>query len=194
MNPTAPTSKEPAMVDTTPVSLDNRVVIITGAGGGLGRCHALLMADRGARIVVNDLGGTASGEGSDASAADKVVAEIEAAGGVAVANHDSVATPEGGEAIVQTALDSFGQVDVVVNNAGIPEGSVVREDDPGGHRRCDRRAPEGLVPRESPGVRGHEGTRASADSSIRPRPPGCSATSGRPTTAPPRWASSACRT
>jgi NAD(P)-dependent dehydrogenase (short-subunit alcohol dehydrogenase family) len=107
------------MADTTPVSLDNRVVVITGAGGGLGRCHALLMAERGARIVVNDLGGTADGQGSDESAANKVVAEIEEKGGVAVANHDSVATPEGGEAIVQTALDEFGQVDVVVNNAGI---------------------------------------------------------------------------
>ena len=107
------------MADPTPVSLDNRVVLITGAGGGLGRCHALLMAERGARIVVNDLGGTADGQGSDESAANKVVAEIEEKGGVAVANHDSVATPEGGEAIVQTALDEFGQVDVVVNNAGI---------------------------------------------------------------------------
>ncbi len=107
------------MSDPTPVSLDNRVVVITGAGGGLGRCHALLMAERGARIVVNDLGGTADGQGSDESAANKVVAEIEEKGGVAVANHDSVATPEGGEAIVQTALDEFGQVDVVVNNAGI---------------------------------------------------------------------------
>jgi NAD(P)-dependent dehydrogenase (short-subunit alcohol dehydrogenase family) len=107
------------MADPTPVSLDNRVVVITGAGGGLGRCHALLMAERGARIVVNDLGGTADGKGSDESAANKVVAEIEEKGGVAVANHDSVATPEGGESIVQTALDEFGQVDVVVNNAGI---------------------------------------------------------------------------
>ena len=107
------------MADPTPVSLDNRVVVITGAGGGLGRCHALLMAERGARIVVNDLGGTADGQGSDESAANKVVAEIEDKGGVAVANHDSVATPEGGEAILQTALDEFGQVDVVVNNAGI---------------------------------------------------------------------------
>ncbi|MCP4436573.1 MAG: SDR family oxidoreductase [Actinomycetia bacterium] len=107
------------MAETDPVSLDNKVVIITGAGGGLGRCHALLMAQRGARIVVNDLGGTADGQGSDESAANKVVAEIESAGGVAVANHDSVATADGGEAIVQAALDAYGQVDVVVNNAGI---------------------------------------------------------------------------
>jgi len=105
--------------DQPQVSLDNRVAIVTGAGGGLGRCHALLLAERGARVVVNDLGGSASGEGSDETAADRVVAEIEAAGGVAVANHDSVATAEGGEAIVAAALDAFGQVDVVVNNAGI---------------------------------------------------------------------------
>ncbi len=104
---------------TEQVSFDNRVAIITGAGGGLGRCHALLMAERGARVVVNDLGGSASGEGADATPADKVVAEIESAGGVAVANHDSVATAEGGEAVVQAALDAFGQIDVVVNNAGI---------------------------------------------------------------------------
>jgi NAD(P)-dependent dehydrogenase (short-subunit alcohol dehydrogenase family) len=95
-----------------------RVAIVTGAGGGLGRAHALLLADRGARVVVNDLGGTKAGEGADATAAEKVVAEITAAGGEAVANHDSVSTPEGGEAIVQTALDAYGTVDIVVNNAG----------------------------------------------------------------------------
>lgn len=101
------------------VTFDNKVAVITGAGGGLGRCHALLLAERGARVVVNDVGGSAAGEGADASPADSVVKEIEAAGGVAVANYDSVATPEGGRAIVQTALDEFGQIDIVVNNAGI---------------------------------------------------------------------------
>jgi NAD(P)-dependent dehydrogenase (short-subunit alcohol dehydrogenase family) len=101
------------------VTFDNKVAIVTGAGGGLGRSHALLFAERGARVVVNDLGGTVHGEGADVSAADAVVKEIEAAGGTAVANYDSVATAEGGAAIVQTALDAFGQVDVVVNNAGI---------------------------------------------------------------------------
>ncbi len=100
------------------ISFDNQVAVITGAGGGLGRCHALLLAERGARVVVNDLGGTAAGEGSDVTSADRVVAEIEEAGGVAVANHDSVATAAGGEAIVETALDAFGQIDIVVNNAG----------------------------------------------------------------------------
>jgi NAD(P)-dependent dehydrogenase (short-subunit alcohol dehydrogenase family) len=97
---------------------EGRVAVVTGAGGGLGRSHALLLAERGARVVVNDLGGTAAGQGSDATAAEKVAAEINEAGGIAVANHDSVATPEGGRAIVQTALDAFGTVDIVVNNAG----------------------------------------------------------------------------
>jgi len=98
---------------------DGKVAIITGAGGGLGRQHALLMASRGALIVVNDLGGSVDGTGASASAAQKVVEEIRAAGGEAVADTNSVATPEGGKAIVQTAIDAFGRVDIVVNNAGI---------------------------------------------------------------------------
>ena len=101
------------------IGYDNKVAIITGAGGGLGREHALLLASRGARIVVNDLGGSVDGSGSEAGPAQQVVEEIEAAGGEAVANTDSVATPEGGEAIVQTAIDAFGRVDIVINNAGI---------------------------------------------------------------------------
>ena len=103
----------------TELRYDERVAIITGAGGGLGRSHALLLASRGAMVVVNDLGGAIDGTGSDKGAAQLVVDEITAAGGIAVANTDSVATPEGGEAIVQTALDEFGRVDIVVNNAGI---------------------------------------------------------------------------
>jgi NAD(P)-dependent dehydrogenase (short-subunit alcohol dehydrogenase family) len=101
------------------VTFEGKVAIITGAGGGLGREHALLMAERGARIVVNDLGGSTDGTGSSDTAADKVVKEIVDAGGEAVANHDSVASAAGGEAIVQSALDAFGTVDIVVNNAGI---------------------------------------------------------------------------
>jgi NAD(P)-dependent dehydrogenase (short-subunit alcohol dehydrogenase family) len=101
------------------LGFDGKVAIITGAGGGLGREHALLMAGRGALIVVNDLGGAVDGTGSDKGAAQLVVDEIVAAGGEAVANSDSVATAEGGEAIVQTAVDSFGKVDIVINNAGI---------------------------------------------------------------------------
>jgi NAD(P)-dependent dehydrogenase (short-subunit alcohol dehydrogenase family) len=98
---------------------DGKVAIITGAGGGLGRQHALLLARRGALVVVNDLGGNIDGTGGDASAAQKVVDEIKAAGGEAVADHNSVATPEGGTAIVKTAVDTFGRIDIVVNNAGI---------------------------------------------------------------------------
>ena len=95
---------------------DGRVAIVTGAGGGLGRSHALLLASRGAKVVVNDLGGSFTGEGKSGGAADKVVAEIKAAGGEAVANYDSV---EDGDKIVKTAIDAFGRIDIVVNNAGI---------------------------------------------------------------------------
>ena len=101
------------------LGFDGKVAIITGAGGGLGRQHALLMASRGALIVVNDLGGSVDGTGASTSAAQKVVDEIKAAGGEAVADTNSVATPEGGEAIVQSAIDAYGRVDIVINNAGI---------------------------------------------------------------------------
>ncbi len=101
------------------LGFDGKVAIITGAGGGLGRQHALMMAARGALIVVNDLGGSVDGSGSDKGAAQLVVDEIVAAGGEAVANTDSVASPEGGENIVKTAVDTFGKVDIVINNAGI---------------------------------------------------------------------------
>ena len=104
---------------TEALGFDGKVAIITGAGGGLGRQHALLMASRGALVVVNDLGGAVDGTGSDKGAADKVVDEIEALGGEAVADTNSVATAESGEAIVQSALDAFGTVDIVINNAGI---------------------------------------------------------------------------
>ena len=101
------------------VGFDGQVVIITGAGGGLGREHALLLAARGCRVVVNDLGGAVDGTGGDAGPAQRVVDEITAAGGEAVADTNSVATAEGGAAIVQSALDAYGRVDIVVNNAGI---------------------------------------------------------------------------
>ena len=101
------------------IRFDNRVAIVTGAGGGLGREHALLLGRRGAKVVVNDLGGAVDGSGSGQTMADQVVEEIRAAGGEAIANYDSVTTPEGGEAIVKAALDAFGSVDIVINNAGI---------------------------------------------------------------------------
>jgi NAD(P)-dependent dehydrogenase (short-subunit alcohol dehydrogenase family) len=103
----------------TDLGFDGRVAIITGAGGGLGKQHALLLASRGARVVVNDVGGSVSGEGSDKGPAETVVDEIRQLGGEAVSDSHSVSTPEGGEAIVQTAIDAFGSVDIVVNNAGI---------------------------------------------------------------------------
>jgi NAD(P)-dependent dehydrogenase (short-subunit alcohol dehydrogenase family) len=101
------------------IRFDNRVAIVTGAGAGLGRTYAIALAERGAKVVVNDLGGSRDGSGSGTSAADMVVEEIKKAGGEAVANYDSVATVAGGENIVKTAVDSFGKVDIVINNAGI---------------------------------------------------------------------------
>jgi NAD(P)-dependent dehydrogenase (short-subunit alcohol dehydrogenase family) len=98
---------------------DGKVAIVTGAGAGLGRSHALLLASRGAAVVVNDIGGSVSGGGRDAGPADAVVAEIRAAGGTAIADTHSVATEAGGTALVKTALDAYGRVDVLVNNAGI---------------------------------------------------------------------------
>ncbi len=101
------------------VRFDDRVAIVTGAGAGLGKTYALGLAKRGAKVVVNDLGGSRDGSGSGSSAADVVVEEIKAAGGEAAANYDSVATIEGGQNIVKTAVDNFGKVDIVINNAGI---------------------------------------------------------------------------
>jgi len=103
---------------TPAIRFDNRVAIVTGAGGGLGRTYAIELAARGAAVVVNDLGGSFDGKGSSTSMADKVVAEIKAAGGKAVASYDSVSTSAGGEAIVKTALEAFGGVDVLISNAG----------------------------------------------------------------------------
>ena len=97
---------------------DNRVAVITGAGRGLGKAYALLLASRGARVVVNDPGVSLKGDGVDAGPAQEVVNEIKAAGGDAVVNTDSVATPEGGKAIIQSAIDHYGRVDILIHNAG----------------------------------------------------------------------------
>jgi NAD(P)-dependent dehydrogenase (short-subunit alcohol dehydrogenase family) len=97
---------------------DDRVAVVTGGGRGLGRSYALLLASQGAKVVVNDPGGSIGGDGTDATPADQVVREITAAGGEAVASTESVATPEGGKAIVGTALERYGRIDILVHNAG----------------------------------------------------------------------------
>ncbi|HQL01677.1 MAG TPA: SDR family NAD(P)-dependent oxidoreductase, partial [Smithellaceae bacterium] len=108
------------MVAKNKIRFDGRVAIVTGAGGGLGRVYALELGKRGAKVVVNDFGGARDGSGTGAAGpADKVVDEIKAAGGEAVANYDNVATPEGGAGITKTAVDAFGKVDILINNAGI---------------------------------------------------------------------------
>jgi NAD(P)-dependent dehydrogenase (short-subunit alcohol dehydrogenase family) len=101
------------------ISFKNQVAIVTGAGGGLGRCHALELARRGAKVVVNDFGGSADGSGHSATPAQKVVDEILAAGGEAIANHASVSDEQGAASIVQDAMDNWGRIDIVINNAGI---------------------------------------------------------------------------
>jgi len=114
----APVPGGAALLDQ--ISYKGRVAVITGAGAGLGRAYALELARRGAKVVVNDLGGSRDGSGTgSASAADAVVQEIRQGGGEAVASYDSVSTPEGGEAIIQTAVRAFGRVDILINNAGI---------------------------------------------------------------------------
>jgi NAD(P)-dependent dehydrogenase (short-subunit alcohol dehydrogenase family) len=99
--------------------LDGKVAIVTGAGRGIGRGEALLLAQEGCRVVVNDIGGSPAGEGADQSPADEVVAEIKKMGGDGLANYDNVASMEGGERMVKSALDTFGRLDILVNNAGI---------------------------------------------------------------------------
>ena len=106
---------------------DGRVAVVTGSGRGLGRSHALLLAAKGAKVVVNDVGGSMKGEGVDLGPAAEVVAEIRAAGGEAIANTDSVATQEGGRAIVQAALDEWGRIDVLIHNAGNVRYGTIRE-------------------------------------------------------------------
>lgn len=103
---------------TPPLRFDGRVAVVTGGGRGLGRAYCLLLASLGCKVVVNDLGGAIRGDGPDTTVAQALVDEIVAAGGEAIANADSVATPEGGRAIVQAALDAWGRIDVLIHNAG----------------------------------------------------------------------------
>ena len=101
------------------ISFENQVAIVTGAGGGLGRCHALELAKRGAKVVVNDLGGAMDGTGGSSAAAEAVVAEIKAAGGEAIANGGSVSDRVGAKSMVDDAMNTWGRVDILINNAGI---------------------------------------------------------------------------
>ncbi|MFT3859594.1 MAG: SDR family NAD(P)-dependent oxidoreductase [Aquabacterium sp.] len=116
-------TETPSESPVSPLRLDGRVAIVTGAGGGLGRSHALLLASRGAKVLVNDLGaardGSVAGGAPGESAADKVVAEIRAAGGEALANHGSVTDPAAVQAMVDQAMQAWGRIDILVNNAGI---------------------------------------------------------------------------
>jgi NAD(P)-dependent dehydrogenase (short-subunit alcohol dehydrogenase family) len=114
---------------TDELRFDERVAIVTGAGRGLGRAHALLLAARGAKVVVNDVGGSKEGVGSDAGPANDVVEEIRRAGGAAVANTDSVGTEEGCRSLVESAVREFGRIDVIVNNAGISRWATFPEAD-----------------------------------------------------------------
>ncbi len=113
----------------SPLRFDGRVAVVTGAGRGIGRAHARLLAERGASVVVNDLGGSMAGEGSDAGPASAVVAEIGEVGGVAVADTNDVAVVAGAEALVNAAVDRFGRIDILVNNAGIIRWRRVEEAD-----------------------------------------------------------------
>jgi NAD(P)-dependent dehydrogenase (short-subunit alcohol dehydrogenase family) len=110
-----------------PLRFDDRVAVITGAGRGLGRAHALLLASRGARLVVDDTGGSLKGEGVDTGPAEDVAREIRARGGDAVSCSASVATPEGARAIVETALERYGRLDVLIHNAGIVRAAPLKE-------------------------------------------------------------------
>jgi NAD(P)-dependent dehydrogenase (short-subunit alcohol dehydrogenase family) len=107
------------VVTSNELRFHEQVAVISGAGGGLGKQYALLLASRGARIVVNDIGGSVTGDGSNTEVANAVAEEIRQWGGEAVADSHSVTTPEGGQAIVDTALRTWGRVDIVINNAGI---------------------------------------------------------------------------
>ena len=175
--------------------LQDRVAIITGAGRGIGREHALLFASLGAKVVVNDLGGAVDGSGADMSAAQSVVDEITAAGGQAVANTESVSSFEGAKAMVEQAVSTFGDLHVVVNNAGILRDRMLVSMSEQEFDDVIARAPQGHVQRHPPrggllarrGQGGHDHRPGHRQHQLRGRV--CTATSARPTTRPPRRAS-----
>ena len=176
-------------------ALDGRVAIITGAGRGIGREHALLFAHEGAKVVVNDLGGAADGTGGDVTPGAEVVNEIVAAGGEAVANGDSVSSWEGAQRLVNAAIEAFGDLDILVNNAGILRDRVRRQHDRGGVGRGRRRPPEGPL-RPHPLGRGvlARAAQGRGEQAAQPRAHlvdvrACSRTRARPTTARPSRAS-----
>jgi NAD(P)-dependent dehydrogenase (short-subunit alcohol dehydrogenase family) len=121
---------DPRVSPGSPIRLDGRVAVVTGAGNGLGRSHAVLLAERGASVVVNDLGTDIAGVGLDASVAQAVVDQIVAAGGAAVASGHDIATPQGGDDLVRVALDTFGRMDIVVANAGAVRWSAYESTEP----------------------------------------------------------------
>ena len=106
---------------------DGQVAVVTGAGGGLGKEYALLLASRGARVVVNDIGGSVTGDGADSEAAETVAREIRERGGEAIADGHSVTSPEGAAAIIDTAANAWGRLDIVINNAGIVRDAAFEE-------------------------------------------------------------------
>ena len=173
------------------IRFDGKVAIVTGAGGGLGRSHALEFARRGAKVVVNDLGGALDGSGGSSEAAMKVVEEIKAAGGEAIANGSSVTDDAGVANMAQQAMDAWGRIDILIANAGVLRDRSFSKMDMTdfefvlgvhlmGTVKCAKAVWEIMRPRTTVG------------SSPPPRPPGSTATSASPTTAPPRppwWAS-----
>ena len=169
----------------TESEFNGKVAIVTGAGGGIGRCHAIEFAKRGAKVVVNDLGGGVDGTGAG-DAADAVVAEIVGFGGAAIANKASVADRDGAKSIADDAIAAFGRIDILVNNAGILRDRTFK------NMTLDEfdlvmQVHLTALP-TSPTPCGRTCTSSATGASSSPVPaPASSATSGNPTTAPPRW-------